>query len=42
VLAVGACGVPGSDGVGSGVRTLRLSGGGVPVSFASPACLQIL
>ena len=31
MLAVGAGGVPGSGGVGSAVRSLRQSGGGVPV-----------
>jgi len=47
VLPVGADGMPGSGGVGSGVRSLRPSGGGVPVSsrphgdcgfFAVPFC----
>ena len=28
---VGACGVPGGGGVGSGIRCLRLGGGGAPV-----------
>jgi len=31
VLAFGVGGVPGSGGVGAGVRSLRRSGGGVPV-----------
>ena len=31
MLPVGAGGVPGSGGVGSGVGSLRQSGGGVPV-----------
>jgi len=36
VLPVAAGGVPGSGGIGSGVRSLRWSGGGAPVPF----CLQ--
>jgi len=38
VLAVGAGGVPGSGGVGSGVCSPRGSGGGVPV----PLRLQLV
>jgi hypothetical protein len=31
VLPVGAGGVPGGGGVGSGIRSLRRAGGGAPV-----------